>query len=589
MLSPFVAFVPRELFVTTALPYANGPLHIGHIMEYIQADIWVRYQRLCGHHVRFVGADDTHGAPIMLAAEKSGQTPQAFVADVAATRSAYLQGFLVEFDVWSSTDSPENHALAQTIYQDLKQAGLIQTRMVSQFFDLDKGLFLPDRFVKGQCPRCQAVDQYGDHCEVCGAVYEPAQLKDPRSTLSGTVPVLKESEHLFFKLSSPACVSFLKDWIEQDHLQTDVANKVKEWFIPDESGQIPLADWDISRDAPYFGIEIPDAPGKYFYVWLDAPIGYLSALQILLAQNPQGPTLDEYLSTPALEQYHFIGKDIITFHALFWPAILHFSKRKTPDQICVHGFLTINHGQKMSKSRGTGLDPLKYLVLGMDPHWLRYYFATKLSAKNEDIDFDAADFLQRVNSDLVGKYVNIASRAAGFIHRHFEGKLADLGSPISWEEEHTLLIQLRRAQQAIQDQFEDREFAKAVRHIMTLADEVNAYIERRKPWELAKDSQQTQKLSTLHVVCTTCLESFRLLTLYLKPILPGVARQVEAFLKIPPLDFHAGPHHLKEGHQIGPYVHLLSRVQSSQLEDLLATTTSLLSSPDPLSPTSNHV
>jgi methionyl-tRNA synthetase len=420
--------MPRKLFVTTALPYANGKFHIGHIMEYIQADIWVRFQRMQGHEVNFVCADDAHGAPIMIAAEKAGVTPQQFVADIAAGRKPYLDGFHISFDNWHSTDAPENHALAQQIYLDLQKAGLISTKTIEQFFDPEKNMFLPDRFIKGTCPKCGTKDQYGDNCENCGAVYAPTDLIDPYSALSGAKPVLKSSEHFFFQLSDPRCVEFLTQWTQgkdengKPRLQPEVANKVKEWFSVRENADGTqsegLGDWDISRDAPYFGIEIPNAPGKYFYVWLDAPVGYLASLKNLLEKR--GQNYDAYMAAPELEQYHFIGKDIVTFHTLFWPAMLHFSGRKTPNNVFVHGFLTVNNGEKMSKSRGTGLDPLKYLSLGMNPEWLRYYIAAKLSARNEDIDFNADDFMARVNSDLIGKYVNIASRAVKFVP---EGRL----------------------------------------------------------------------------------------------------------------------------------------------------------------------
>ena len=406
----------RKLFVTTALPYANGNFHIGHIMEYIQADIWVRFQRMQGNAVNFVGADDTHGAPIMIAAEKAGVTPQQFVANIAAGRKQYLDGFHISFDNWHSTDAPENHELARQIYRDLRDradGSLIEVRTIEQFFDPEKNMFLPDRYIKGECPKCHAKDQYGDNCEVCGTVYAPTDLINPYSALSGAKPELKHSEHFFFKLSDPRCVEFLQNWTQDGKLQPEVANKIKEWFSvrtnPDGTTSEGLGDWDISRDAPYFGIEIPDAPGKYFYVWLDAPVGYLASLKNLLEKR--GESYDAYMADPLLEQYHFIGKDIVTFHTLFWPAMLHFSGRKTPNSVFVHGFLTVNNGEKMSKSRGTGLDPLKYLSLGMNAEWLRYYLATKLSSRNEDIDFNADDFMARVNSDLIGKYINIASRA----------------------------------------------------------------------------------------------------------------------------------------------------------------------------------
>ena len=420
----------RKLFVTTALPYANGHFHIGHIMEYIQADTWVRAQRMQGNAVNFVGADDAHGAPIMIAAEKAGKTPQQFVADSAAGRKQYLEGFHIAFDNWSNTDSPENHELSKQIYLDLKQAGFIETRTIEQFFDPQKNMFLPDRFIKGECPRCHAKDQYGDNCEVCSSVYAPTDLINPYSALSGAKPELRTSEHFFFKLSDPRAVEFLTEWTQNgQHVQPEVAAKIKEWFgtrtNPDGSTSTGLDDWDISRDAPYFGIEIPDAPGKYFYVWLDAPVGYLASLKNLL--NQRGEDYDAYMADPALEQVHFIGKDIITFHTLFWPAMLKFSGRKTPTKICVHGFMTVNNGEKMSKSRGTGLDPLKYLGLNMNPEWLRYYLGAKLNGKNEDIDFNAEDFMLRVNADLIGKYVNIASRAAGFIAKRFDGQLGSIG------------------------------------------------------------------------------------------------------------------------------------------------------------------
>jgi methionyl-tRNA synthetase len=561
----------RRLFVTTALPYANGKFHIGHIMEYIQADIWVRYQRMQGHDVNFVGADDAHGAPIMIAAEKANKTPQQFVADIAAGRKPYLDGFHISFDNWSSTDSPENHELARQIYRDLRdnpQGSLIESKTVEQFFDPAKNMFLPDRFIQGECPKCHAKNQYGDNCEVCGAVYAPTDLINPFSALSGVTPVLRSSEHFFFKLSDPRCVEFLENWTQgQDEfgkprLQPEVANKVKEWFSvrtnPDGTQSEGLGDWDISRDAPYFGIEIPDAPGKYFYVWLDAPVGYLASLKNLLDQR--GQNYDAYMADPALEQYHFIGKDIVTFHTLFWPAMLKFSGRKTPNNIFVHGFLTVNNGEKMSKSRGTGLDPLKYLGLGMNPEWLRYYLAAKLNARNEDIDFNADDFMARVNSDLIGKYINIASRAAGFIAKRFEGKLGHIAA------DGAMLLDTLRAQRSvIESLYESREFAKAAREVMLLADQVNAYVDQNKPWELAKKEGSQARL---HDVCTVCIEAFRLLSLYLKPVLPALAAQVEDFLKTQPLRFADAATPLGQGHLIGDYQHLMQRVDVKQLDAL---------------------
>jgi methionyl-tRNA synthetase len=551
--------MPRQLFVTTALPYANGPFHIGHMMEYIQADIWVRFQRMQGHTVHFVCADDAHGAPIMIAAEKAGQTPQAFVAGIAAGRAAYLDGFHIAFDHWHSTDAPENHRLAQEIYRALRAANLIDVRSVEQFFDPEKGMFLPDRFIKGECPNCGAKDQYGDNCEVCGAVYQPTELKNPYSALSGATPVLKRSDHHFFRLSDPRCVAYLEDWTQDGKLQPEVANKVREWFKPDESGKPQLGDWDISRDAPYFGIEIPDAPGKYFYVWLDAPIGYLASLEAWFTKN--GWDVNAFLADPATEQVHFIGKDIVTFHTLFWPAMLHFSGRKVPNRVYVHGHLTAAGGEKMSKSRGTGISPLRYLELGLNAEWLRYYIAAKLNGRVEDIDFNPEDFVLRVNSDLVGKYINIASRVAGFLAKRFGGRLsADLGV-----EGRTVLDHLRAAAPSIAALYEEREYGKALREVMALADRVNEYVDQHKPWELAKQAGMD---AALHDVCSVCIEAFRLLTIYLKPVLPAMAARIEAFLQVPALDFAAAQRSLG-GHAIGTYQHLMQRVDATQVAALM--------------------
>ena len=549
---------PRQIFVTTALPYANGNFHIGHIMEYIQADIWVRYQRMQGHAVNFVGADDAHGAPIMIAAEKAGKTPEQFVADIQAGRKPYLDGFLISHDNWHSTHSPENTELSQAIYTDLKAGGLIESRTIEQFFDPEKGMFLPDRFIKGECPNCHAKDQYGDNCEVCGAVYAPTELIEPYSALSGAKPELKNSEHFFFKLSDARCIDFLKQWTASGAVQPEVLNKITEWIAPGDDGQPKMGDWDISRDAPYFGIEIPDAPGKYFYVWLDAPIGYLASLKNLLEKR--GESYDAYMAQPDLEQYHFIGKDIITFHTLFWPAMLKFSGRKVPNKVFVHGFLTVNNGEKMSKSRGTGLDPLKYLSLGMNPEWLRYYIAAKLSGRNEDIDFNAEDFMLRVNSDLVGKFINIASRAAGFIAKRFDGRLGLVSA-----DGLALLDTLRAALPTITDWYEQRETGKVVREVMALCDKVNAYVDANKPWEIAKSPDQYERLQD---VCTTCIEAFRILTIYLKPILPKLAADVAFFLMVPPEDFADVKTPLGPGAQIGDYTHLMQRVDMKQLEAL---------------------
>ena len=547
----------QKLFVTTALPYANAAFHIGHMMEYIQADIWVRFQRMRGAQVDFVCADDAHGAPIMIAADKAGKTPQAFVAEIAAGRKPYLDGFHIAFDNWHSTDAPENHALAREIYLALRKNELIDVRTIEQFFDPVKGMFLPDRYIKGECPRCGTRDQYGDNCENCGAVYAPTELKNPYSTLTGAKPELRSSEHYFFRLSDPRCVDYLKGWTQDGKLQSEVANKVKEWFAEGPDGQIQLGDWDISRDAPYFGIEIPDAPGKYFYVWLDAPVGYLASLKNLLTRR--GADFEAYLADPALRQVHFIGKDIVTFHTLFWPAMLHFSGRKVPDNVYVHGFITVG-GDKMSKSRGTGISPLRYLELGLDAQWLRYYIAAKLNARVEDIEFNPEDFVARVNADLVGKYVNIASRAAGFLTKRFDGRLsADVGV-----EGRALLDGLRAHSATVQQLYDEREFGKAVREIMLLADRVNEYVDRNKPWELAKHESQR---ALLHDVCTVCIEAFRVLTIYLKPILPALSRQVEAFLDVSPMDFADAQRGLGH-HRIGTYQHLMQRIDPAQLERL---------------------
>ena len=552
----------RKLFVTTALPYANANFHIGHIMEYTQADIWVRFQRMMGNEVHFVCADDAHGAPIMIAAEKVGKTPQQFVADIASGRKAYLDGFHIGFDNWHSTDGPENHELSKEVYRALRTNELISVKTIEQFFDPEKQMFLPDRFIKGECPKCGAKDQYGDSCEVCGAVYTPTDLTNPFSVLTGATPVMKSSEHYFFKLSDPRCIEFLEAWTQTPgRLQPEVFNKIKEWFATEEdaSGHKTggLGDWDISRDAPYFGIEIPDAPGKYFYVWLDAPIGYLASLKNYFSKT--GRDFDAFLADETVEQIHFIGKDITYFHTLFWPAMLHFSGRKTPDHVFVHGFITVS-GEKMSKSRGTGIDPLKYLGLGLNAEWLRYYIAAKLNARVEDIDFNPEDFVARVNSDLVGKYINIASRAAGFLTKRFGGHLsADLGV-----EGRVLLDGLRAHSALIAELYEEREFGKALRETMSLADKVNEYVDQNKPWELAKQDGMD---AVLHDVCSVCIEAFRLLTIYLKPVLPALAAKVETFLRVEPMQFADSARALG-AHQIGTYEHLMQRVDAKLLDVL---------------------
>jgi methionyl-tRNA synthetase len=565
----------RKLFVTTALPYANAAFHIGHMMEYIQADIWVRFQRMqrdngAAREVHFVGADDTHGTPIMIAAEKEGITPQEFVAKIAAGRAQYLDGFHIAFDNWYSTDSPENVELSQGIYRKLRDAGLIQTKTVDRFFDPVKGMFLADRNIKGECPKCGAKDQYGDNCEVCGAAYQPTDLVNPFSVFTNATPVLKPSEQYFFKLSDKRCYEFLKEWLNTPgRLQPEMVNKVSEWL--GEAGE-KLADWDISRDAPYFGIPIPDAPGKYFYVWLDAPVGYLASLKNYFGK--QGIDYDAFLKDPEAEQIHFIGKDIVSFHLLFWPAMLKFADHPTIERmrVAVHGHLTVNN-EKMSKSRGTGISPLRYLNLGMNPEWLRYYIAFKLNSKVEDLDFTGDDFVARVNSDLIGKYVNIASRCAGFIAKKFDGKLASSLSENaqSWIKRALVTPEGVERQANIAANFESREFGKALREIMEIADITNQYVDENKPWILAKDDS---KLAELHDVCTTALILFRQLTLLLSPVLPGVAANVAKFLNDEQLvwaDTNVASGVVSSamlGRTIGAYAHLMTRVDPKMIEEL---------------------
>jgi methionyl-tRNA synthetase len=546
----------RRLFVTTALPYANGPFHIGHIMEYIQADIWVRFQRMRGHEVRFVSADDAHGAPIMLAAEQAGKSPEAFVTEIAKGRKQYLDGFHIAFDNWHSTHSAENTELSQDIYRRLKKAGLVYTKPVEQFYDPVKSMFLADRYIKGECPNCGAKDQYGDACENCSAAYSATGLKSPYSTLSGATPVLKTSEHHFFRLSDPKCKAFLKRWLEKPgRLQPQVVNKAKEWL--DGEGDKALGDWDISRDPPYFGIRVPDIEEeKYLYVWLDAPIGYLASLKNYCGKA--GLDFEKFLQDPRTEQIHFIGKDIIYFHTLFWPAMLEYAGKpyKVPDHVYVHGFITVS-GDKMSKSRGTGISPLRYLELGMNPEWLRYYIAAKLNANVEDIDFNPDDFIARVNSDLIGKYVNIASRAASFINRYFDGHMHQVA-----EIQPHSGFEVARYASEIRSNYESREFGKALRSAMEFADYINRYFDDERPWDLAKDPSKREHL---HKVCSVCLRGFQFLTAWLKPVLPRLAGNAEAFLGCGPLSWADDPPRLQK---IQPYRHLMNRVEEKQLDAL---------------------
>jgi methionyl-tRNA synthetase len=547
--------MPRKLFVTTALPYANGAFHIGHIMEYIQADIWVRFQRMQGHDVIFAGADDSHGAPIMLAAEKAGKTPEQFIEEVQRGRKPYLDGFHIAHDNWHSTHSAENTERSQDIFRRLKKRGLIYTKPVEQFYDPVKGMYLADRYVKGECPNCGAKDQYGDACENCSTVYSATALKNPYSSLSGARPELRTSEHYFFKLSDEGCVAFLREWLATPgRLQPQVLNKALEWI--DGEGEKALGDWDISRDAPYFGIRVPDiAEEKYLYVWLDAPIGYLASLQNYCAKHG----LDWQQVLAEREQIHFIGKDITYFHTLFWPAMLKFAGApyKEPDHVYAHGFIQVS-GEKMSKSRGTGIDPLRYLQLGMNAEWLRYYIAAKLNAAVEDLDFNPDDFIARVNSDLIGKYINIASRAAGFVSKKFGGKPAPLGA-------NPVLRDIAGAAAEIAQGYDEREFGKALRRIMELADQVNAYVDAKKPWDLAKAAG---KEAELHEVCTVSLEAFRMLTLYLKPVLPALAARAEKFLNIPALAWRDVAGGLSPDKAINAYQHLMTRVEEKQLDAL---------------------
>jgi methionyl-tRNA synthetase len=529
----------RRLFVTTALPYANAPFHIGHMMEYIQADIWVRFQRMQGHEVHFMGADDAHGAPIMLAADTAGKSPEAFVAEIARGRRQYLDGFHIGFDNWHSTHSAENTELSQDIYRKLKAAGLVYTKPVEQFYDPVKGIFLADRYIKGECPNCGAQDQYGDACENCSTVYNATELKNPYSTLSGAAPVLKSSVHHFFRLSDPKCRAFLKEWLEG-------------------TGDKALSDWDISRDPPYFGIRIPDIEEeKYLYVWLDAPIGYLASFKNYCAKK--GLDFEKLLQDAKTEQIHFIGKDIIYFHTLFWPAMLKYAGKpyKVPDHVYVHGFITVS-GDKMSKSRGTGISPLRYLEIGMNPEWLRYYIAAKLNANVEDLDFNPEDFMARVNSDLVGKYVNIASRCAVFINRKFGGKLAGAQQEFQFGAKAGEIAAL----------YEQREYGKALREIMSLADAANQFVDEQKPWALSKRPGAEQKLQE---VCSVALNLFRTLTIYLKPVLPQLAADAERFLNVAPLQWSDAGTLLAAGHRINEYRHLLNRVDERQLDQLFDT------------------
>jgi methionyl-tRNA synthetase len=548
----------RRLLVTSALPYANGQIHIGHLVEYVQTDIWVRFQRMRGHEVHYVGADDTHGTPIMLRAEKEGLTPKELIANVWKEHKRDFDNFLISFDNYYTTDSPENEKLAQSIYIKLRDAGLIEKRAIEQAYDPVKEMFLPDRFIKGECPKCGSKDQYGDNCEKCGATYSPTDLKNPFSVVSGATPIKKISDHYFFKLSDPRCEAFLREWTQvKTPLQPEARNKMKEWV--GEPGESKLGDWDISRDAPYFGFEIPDAPGKYFYVWLDAPIGYYASF--LNYCQAKGLDFDEWVKPDTTtEQYHFIGKDILYFHTLFWPATLKFAGYRTPTNVFAHGFLTVD-GEKMSKSRGTLISANSVIECGFNPEWFRYYFATKLNDSMEDLDLNLNDFVARVNSDLLGKYINIASRSAGFLVKRFGGVVSDeaMNNP--------LLKEIAEASEKIAALYEGREYAKALRSIMELADKVNGFVDENKPWEIAKDPAREPDLQR---VCSVTLEAFRMLSLYLKPVIPQVAAGVEQFLSLAPQSWADMGTPLSSKNPIQTYKHLMTRVEAPQVEALLA-------------------
>lgn len=549
----------RKILVTSALPYANGSIHLGHMVEHIQTDVWVRFQKLRGHECHYCCADDTHGTPVMLAAQKQGIAPEDMIAKVREEHLADFTGFNIGYDNYYSTHSPENKQFSQDIYRALKANGKIESRVIEQLFDPEKQMFLPDRFVKGECPKCHAQDQYGDNCEVCGTTYSPTELINPYSAVSGAKPELRESEHFFFKLGE--CADFLKAWTSgnnphdgKPHLQPEALNKMKEWL--GEGEETTLSDWDISRDAPYFGFEIPDAPGKYFYVWLDAPVGYMASFKNLCDRI--GIDFDEYFKAGSqTEMYHFIGKDILYFHALFWPAMLHFSGHRAPTGVYAHGFLTVD-GQKMSKSRGTFITAKSYLEQGLNPEWMRYYIAAKLNSKIEDIDLNLQDFISRVNSDLVGKYVNIAARASGFIAKRFEGRLKDVAGS-------ALLAKLTAQSEAIAECYENREYARALRDIMALADIVNEYVDANKPWELAKQEGQDARL---HEVCSELINAFTMLTAYLAPVLPKVAENAAKFLDLEAITWANTRETLGE-HAINKYEHLMQRVEQKQVDDLI--------------------
>ena len=593
--------MPRKILVTSALPYANGSIHLGHLVEYIQTDIWVRFQKMQGNECHYVCADDTHGTPIMLRAEKEGITPEQLIARVWQEHYDDFKAFHVEFDNYGSTNSNETRDFAQDIYRKLKAANLIEVRSIEQFYDPIKQMFLPDRFIKGECPKCHAKDQYGDNCEACGATYAPTELINPYSAVSGAQPERRNSDHYFFKLSDPRCQKFLRKWTRSEGtLQPEASNKMQEWLGAGDENK--LSDWDISRDAPYFGFEIPDAPGKYFYVWLDAPVGYIGSFKQLCEKltptlpNPPlsgresvAPPLtrggreglfDDYWNPGSnTELYHFIGKDILYFHALFWPAMLQHAGFRTPTKLFAHGFLTVN-GEKMSKSRGTFITAKSYVDHIKNTEYLRYYYAAKLNGTMEDIDLNLEDFVAKVNSDLIGKYVNIASRASGILHKHFQGKIANLAlGKIDFPGrvgDYTWPVIEKSVQYAdsITSLYEQRQYSLAVRLIMELADDINVWWNDCAPWKLSKELENANDpvdRENLHQYCSSVIECFRLLTLYIKPILPELAKNSEVFLGLnSELKFADVKTHLPASHQINEYKHLMTRLDPKLIEAMVA-------------------
>lgn len=547
----------RKLLVTSALPYANGSIHLGHLVEYIQTDIWVRFQKMSGNETYYICADDTHGTPIMLKAEEENISPDDLVSKVHDEHDNDFKEFNVNFDHFYSTNSPENKKLSESIYNTLKENNKISSKEIDQFYDESKAMFLPDRFIKGSCPKCEAEDQYGDSCEKCGATYSPTELKNPYSVLSGTEPIRKKTLHYFFKLSE--CEEFLKEWIKNETLQPEAENKLKEWF------DMGLQDWDISRDAPYFGFEIPDAPGKYFYVWLDAPIGYMASFKKFAQMN--NLSFDEFWSKDSTaELIHFIGKDILYFHALFWPATLNYANYRTPSKIFTHGFLTVN-GEKMSKSRGTFITARSYLDHIKDPNFLRYYYATKLNSSMEDLDLNLDDFVAKNNSDLIGKFINIPSRTSGFVSKFFNFELMPLAS-IKSKDALALLEKIKESKKIIETYYEAREFSKLVKVIIQLVENVNEYISKTEPWKLSKDEVQLKSNSSLHEICSVCLKSFRMISIFLSPIIPSLSEKIAMFYGEASFNSFA----LIEGDvlKIEPYKHLLKRIEQESIDLMLS-------------------